>query len=139
VFGWIFCRLGCFLAFDHPGAPSDFFLAQVFSDNLARHNLGLYEALYFIFPLAPMFFVLGKKRRNPGFYLGLLCVAYAPIRFALDFWRIVDVRYLGFTPGQFGAVAMALAGLWFISRTSRYAAQEAQTAPAATPGKGKKA
>ena len=27
-FGWIFGRLGCFLAYDHPGAPTTFFLGQ---------------------------------------------------------------------------------------------------------------
>jgi phosphatidylglycerol:prolipoprotein diacylglycerol transferase len=37
-------------------------------------------------------------------------VLYAPFRFAADFLRIVDVRYGGLTPGQWGCIALALGG-----------------------------
>jgi phosphatidylglycerol:prolipoprotein diacylglycerol transferase len=45
--GWFFGRLGCTLAHDHPGSPSDFVLAVQFPDG-PRHDLGWYEWLYTI-------------------------------------------------------------------------------------------
>src|SRR6185295_15270798 len=43
-FGWIFGRLGCTLAFDHPGSATRFFLGERYTDGVVRHNLGLEEA-----------------------------------------------------------------------------------------------
>ena len=108
-FGWIFGRLGCFLAFDHPGAPTSFFLGQEY-DGRVIHNLGLEEALYTI-ALAAVFARLGRRPRASGFFVGLLPVLYAPFRFVLDFLRAHDARYFGLTPAQYGAVAVLLAGL----------------------------
>ena len=113
-FAWVVGRLGCFVAFDHPGAPTGFFLGQQFKDGVVRHNLGLEEAIYTVF-LAAVFYVLGRKPRPVGFFVGLLPLLYAPVRFGLDFLRIVDVRYLGLTPGQYGSIGVGLLGaviLW---------------------------
>jgi phosphatidylglycerol:prolipoprotein diacylglycerol transferase len=108
-FGWIFGRTGCFVAFDHPGRPTSFFLGQQYRDGVVRHNLGLEEALYTVL-IAALFFVLGRRPRYAGFFLGVFMVLYAPFRFAADFLRIVDVRYGGLTPGQWGCIALALGG-----------------------------
>jgi phosphatidylglycerol:prolipoprotein diacylglycerol transferase len=108
-FGWIFGRAGCFVAFDHPGRATTFLLGQVYKDGVVRHNLGLDEAIYTVL-LAALFYVLGRRRRAPGFFLGLFMVLYAPFRFGVDFLRIVDVRYLGLTPGQYGCIVLVLAG-----------------------------
>ena len=118
-FGWIFGRTGCFVAFDHPGSPTRFFLGQVHKDGVVRHNLGLDEAIYTVF-IAAIFHVLGKRPRPPGFFLGLFMVVYAPFRFSADFLRIVDVRYFGLTPGQYGCIVLALVGV-AILLTRRYA------------------
>lgn len=108
---WFFGRIGCFLAFDHPGSATSFFLAQRYADGVVRHNLGLDEALY-ILPVALLFLWLGRRRtRVPGFFVGLLPVVYAPVRFMLDFLRIADVRYFQFTPGQYGAAVLLVAGV----------------------------
>jgi phosphatidylglycerol:prolipoprotein diacylglycerol transferase len=118
-FGWIFGRTGCFLAFDHPGSPTHFFLSEVDREGIVRHNLGLDEALYTIV-IAAIFFVLGRRaRRAPGFYVGLLAVLYAPVRFMFDFLRIVDVRYFGLTPGQWGAIALVVVGVLIVRRSAR--------------------
>jgi phosphatidylglycerol---prolipoprotein diacylglyceryl transferase len=108
-FGWIFGRLGCFLAYDHRGSPTRFILGQRYHDGVIRHNLGLEEALFTIL-LAAVFLVLSRRRRPDGFYVGLLALLYAPFRFALDFLRVVDVRYGGLTPGQWGALALLVVG-----------------------------
>src|SRR5438045_7371171 len=53
-FGWIFGRLGCTLAFDHPGSETKFFLGERYTDNVARHNLGFEEALYTVLIASPL-------------------------------------------------------------------------------------
>ena len=108
-FGWIFGRLGCFVAFDHPGKPTSFFLGQKNAFGVPIHNLGLEEALFTV-ALAAVFVVLGRRPRFAGFYVGLLPLLYAPFRFLADFLRTEDVTYGGFTPGQYGAVALLVVG-----------------------------
>jgi phosphatidylglycerol:prolipoprotein diacylglycerol transferase len=121
---WFFGRTGCFVAFDHPGAATSFFLAERYADGVVRHNLGLDEALYTL-PVALFFLWLGRGRaRAPGFFVGLLAVLYAPARFLLDSLRLVDVRYLGFTPGQYGAAALIVVGALILWRVP--AQREAQ-------------
>ncbi|QQR89322.1 MAG: prolipoprotein diacylglyceryl transferase [Myxococcales bacterium] len=123
LFGWIFGRLGCFTAHDHPGKVSDFFLAV---DNYQvgmppwqpRHDLGLYEALWAI-AVAILFTLLDRKKRKTGFFLALLPILYAPARFFLDFLRLSpgdapglgDVRYLSLTPGQWASILLFLVGI----------------------------
>jgi len=120
--GWMFGRMGCTVAYDHPGIETQFFLGQRYSDHLVRHNLGLYEALYTIV-IVLLFHFLGKnKRRVPGFFLGVLPLVYAPVRFALDFLRIEDARYFGLTPGQYGSVLLVVAGLLVLRHGKRLAA-----------------
>ena len=126
---WLFGRMGCAFAFDHPGYETSFFLAQRYTDHIVRHNLGLDEAILIV-PLVLLFHFLGRgKPRTPGFYVGLLALAYAPVRFLLDFLRWDDARYFGFTPGQYGAVLLAGIG-WLVLRWTkqRAAALGAETA-----------
>jgi len=131
-FGWLFGRLGCFLAYDHPGRVTSFFLGQEYVDGLVRHNLGLEEALLTI-PMAGLFYALGKKPRAPGFFAGLLALVYAPIRFALDFLRLVDVRYFGLTPGQYGAIGLMFLGLFLLMRSASLRPLDAATPLAQHP------
>ena len=108
-FAWVLGRMGCFVAFDHPGRPTGFVLGQVYRDGIVRHNLGLEEAIYTLF-IAGLFLVLGRRARFPGFFLGLFMLLYAPFRFGVDFLRLIDARYGGLTPAQYGSIALALAG-----------------------------
>src|SRR5437764_737218 len=102
-FAWIFGRLGCALAHDHIGIPSDSFLAVRFPDG-PRFDLGLLELLATI-AIATIFAGLDRRRRPTGLYLALFFALYGPVRFALDALRTGDERYLGWTPGQFASVA----------------------------------
>lgn len=129
-FGWLFGRIGCFLAHDHPGAVSDFPLAvadyrvpEMLPPWQPRHDLGLYEALFTVV-VAGLFFALGRRRRRRGFFLALLPLVYAPARFGLDFLRATDTpeadpRILGLTPGHYGALALLLVGLYVSFRVWR--------------------
>ena len=123
-FGWIFGRLGCFVAFDHPGLATHFVLGERYVDGVVRHNLGLEEAL-FIAVVAGLFLVLGRKARPAGFFVGLLAVLYTPVRFGLDALRIDDARYFGLTPAQYGAVGLLLVGLGVMTAAFRRGAGSA--------------
>ncbi|MEE2752332.1 MAG: prolipoprotein diacylglyceryl transferase family protein [Myxococcota bacterium] len=124
-FAWFLGRMGCFSVHDHIGRETTFFLGVEFPANwLAagdpggiRHDLGLYEALWALC-IAGVFLILDRKARKPGFFLATWCFLYAPIRFAMDFWRSTDlgvnrsdIRYWGLTPAQYLAVLMFLAGI----------------------------
>lgn len=114
--GWFFGRLGCFVAFDHPGTPTTFFLAQRYRDGVIRHNLGLYEALY-VLPVALLFLWLGRGgARRPAFFAGLSAVLYAPVRFLLDTLRTDDARYFQLTPGQYSAILLLAVGVVLLVR-----------------------
>lgn len=120
--GWMFGRTGCFLAHDHIGRPTDFFLAVDFPGG-ARHDLGLYEALWTVV-IAATFFALRKRPFRPGMFNALFAVMYAPIRFMFDFlrntdYKNADVRWAGLTPAQYGMIGLFIAGLVVLWRLSR--------------------
>lgn len=111
--GWIFGRLGCYTAHDHPGARTDFWLAVPYPDG-TRHDLGLYEALA---AMAIAFVVTRVAAGRPpkGTVIGLCALLYAPVRFLLDFLRADDLRradprYFQLTPAQWLSVATVVLG-----------------------------
>ncbi|MDF1565127.1 MAG: prolipoprotein diacylglyceryl transferase [Deltaproteobacteria bacterium] len=121
VLAWFLGRTGCFFAHDHIGRLSDFPLAVAFPEG-ARHDLGLYEAL-FVLTLFVAMKLLDRRERFHGFYAGLAIAAYAPVRFGLDFLRAEDleslgkrsdIRFLGLTPAQYGAIALLGLGVWIL-------------------------
>ena len=139
--GFFFGRVGCTLAFDHPGqkasefglwnwfheatggaVPELFPLAMEFPERWGggiRHNLGFYEALLWL-GLMILFLWLGRKPRRRGLYVWLLPILYAPFRFLLDFLRAMpdevafggDPRYLGMTPAQYTSIAFLAVGIY---------------------------
>ncbi len=125
--GWFFGRLGCALVHDHPGAPTSFFLAVDFGNHGPggiRHDLGLYEAIWWIVIIG-LFFAIDRAkphlRAQRGFFLGLLPVVYAPVRFSLDFLRVLpaeggDARYFGLTPAQYISMTVFVVGLVLLKR-----------------------
>ena len=82
---------------------------------VAYHDLGLYEVIWSL-AMFGVFFVLDKKPRPPGFFVGLIFLCYGPVRLAFDLFRhpSTDTRYLGLTPAQYLSVAMALIGAWIL-------------------------
>lgn len=126
-FGWFWGRMGCFTAHDHVGKLSDFFLAVDFGSSSygdyyggARHDLGLYEAI-FVFFIAVIFFMIRRKDLYQSSFAILFCVLYAPVRFGLDFLRHTDLpnpdtRWNGLTPAQYGSILLFVAGLILLSQ-----------------------
>lgn len=122
TFGWAFGRLGCFVAHDHPGTVTDFYLGVYgmcpgLSKDVACHDMGLYEALW-SFGMGALFLALDRVPRKPGIYPILLGTIYAPTRFMMDFLRpeSTDVRYSGLTPAQYWCVVFFAACLYLLMR-----------------------
>jgi phosphatidylglycerol---prolipoprotein diacylglyceryl transferase len=137
--GWAFGRAGCSLAHDHPGVFSDAWFAVQYPGG-ARLDLGLIEFVLTL-PLAFAFLWLGRRARPWGFFLGSMCIAYAPVRFALDFLRVrdgdkADARYLALTPAQWLSVGLFAAGLgvWlYMKRDPARAVAPPSTPPSFKP------
>ncbi len=136
--GWAFGRFGCSLAHDHPGRVSDAWFAVQFpppawsapgTPAAGRFDLGLYEFVVTLV-LCGLTTLLWRRNphRPPGYYLGLLGLIYAPIRFGFDFLREAgpniygsDRRYAALTPGQWACLALMVVSLnfWVKARRSK--------------------
>lgn len=143
-------RLGCTLAHDHPGIVTTFPLAvslrsadalsyiqNVYANagraaelpapgtlmHMGFHDLGWYEFLYLAIVVVPV--ILLRARRStvsePGQALTTFLVLYMPVRLALDFLRVSDARYSGFTPAQWAAIAViaVLPGIYMRTRRAQ--------------------
>lgn len=113
--GWVFGRLGCTVAGDHPGPRSrDAWWAFHYPDG-PRHNLGFYEMLLTLLVIVPVNFYLTRRPQPEGRVLGVTCLIYGVGRFLLDFLRATDVshpdpRYGGLTLAHYTSAALALFG-----------------------------
>lgn len=126
--GWFFGRMGCFVAHDHPGTETNFWLGVYgicqpdSRKSIACHDLGLYEALWSL-GMFGVFALMDRRPWKPGTLVLTLGLAYGPVRFAMDFLRpeVTDARYLGFTPGQYGSallMVVCLGALYFRSQSA---------------------
>jgi phosphatidylglycerol:prolipoprotein diacylglycerol transferase len=113
--GWLFGRLGSFMAHHHPGRLTHCFLGVHYPDGV-RHDLGLDEALYAA-TIALLFRLLRRRVRPVGTYTTILIVTYAPMRFALDFLRTTDRRYFGLTLAQAGCFLLWAAAMYLATAT----------------------
>lgn len=119
---WVIGRLGCAVAHDHPGVRSNLWFAVEYPGG-PRLDLGAMEAVL-VLPLALLVLRLRRRRRPEGFFVGLMCLYYAPLRFMLDLFRARDIagadaRYAGLTPAQWGASLLFGVGLYFSSLARR--------------------
>lgn len=147
TFAWFFGRLGCTFAHDHPGHITDFFLGISLESEEARefirrayfnagrlaelppahelrklafHDLGWYEWLYTTIVMIPAMLFLDRKPRRPGTFVAAFFIIYSPVRFAMDFLRIADERYLGLTPGHWAAFGVLGAGIALLFYNRRF-------------------
>lgn len=138
LLGWFIGRLGCYSIHDHPGIPCIGFLCVPFPDGTRRLDMGLLDGLLALaiaigvwvwrrggFYTRPpgrqgvlLRATLRKDEVKPcptGMTSAIIIALYGIGRFALDFLRVGDVRYAGFTPAQFGSIALvvlAIVGAW---------------------------
>lgn len=157
---WIFGRMGCAVAHDHPGAraSADAIFAVAYgpadaahvvagplgielrSGSAPRYDLGLLECMFAI-ALGAVLIASWRRRLPTGFYVGAVPLAYAPVRFALDFLRVAeadggDARYAGLTPAQWSCIALGLFAAVFLLRlaTRRRGADATAPPPADAAG-----
>lgn len=117
TFAWMFGRFGCASVHDHPGSTTDFFLGITWTDGVVRHDLGFYEALWWIVIVAVVM-IADRKPRAVGFYPALVATMYAPARFFFDFLREDvdaggDIRYFGLTPGHYLSLLLFAVGVYY--------------------------
>ena len=109
-------RAGCAIAHDHKGRLTDSWLAVRFPDG-PRYDLGLLELALTPILVAVVTWVARHDRR-PGMITGALAVAYAILRFPLDFLRATDLgvesdpRHFGLTPAQWACFLLLGVGAW---------------------------
>ncbi|MBA2544023.1 MAG: prolipoprotein diacylglyceryl transferase [Deltaproteobacteria bacterium] len=114
----LFGRAGCASVHDHVGVATAFPFAVDFPANNPagvvgpHHDLGLYEMVLFGALVAATAWLLRTPRR-PGWYVGVVAIAYAVPRFGLDLLRreTSDPRYALLTPAQWGCIATVAAGI----------------------------
>lgn len=83
-FGWLVGRLGCALAHDHRGLSTNSWIGVRFPEG-SRYDLGVIEFLYLI-ALSTAFYLIDRRPRRVGLYLGLFGVLYGGFRVWLG-WR----------------------------------------------------
>ncbi len=88
-----------------------------------RFDLGLMDAILAAFVFIALL-VVSRKPQREGVLMVVVLLMYGSVRFFLDFLRNTDLghadaRYLGFTPAQYGSLAIIVAGLlvWRESRS----------------------
>jgi phosphatidylglycerol:prolipoprotein diacylglycerol transferase len=115
--GFTFGRLGCSLVHDHPGAivdPSHPLAVGPWPGGEYRFDNGLLEFMYLV-PIALfVHLVFGWAKSAPGRIAGLVCLLYAPFRFALDFMREKDKTYLGLTTAHYATMIILAIGVYLL-------------------------
>lgn len=136
--GWMFGRAGCASVHDHLGAtasPGTFIAVEAPTgarDEVTTHvgfidlthghhlrfDLGLLELIFTII-LVICFALTWRRKLAVGTYVIASALAYAPVRFGMDFLRIPeseggDTRYGGLTPAQYGCFVLFGFGLYMI-------------------------
>ena len=137
--GFTIGRIGCSVVSDHPGAQTDFwggfdypagFVAnhpELYDPGVPTamrlHNLGLYEFVY-LTVVCLVLYTVTIKRRPHGFVAAFMGLAYAPVRFNLEFLRLsqTDPRYVGLTFAQWVSVAVFVAAAIYMVQIYRKSA-----------------
>lgn len=118
--GWAIGRIGCFFTHEHPGKFTNFFLGVRYPDGV-RHDLGLYDAMNAALLALVLFLFRNTFKKWPGAVTAFVLCWYGIARFFLDFLRatdgsIIDARYAGLTPGQYGSMVLIIVGVWIFIR-----------------------
>ena len=97
---------------------------EYLNPHTAIHDLGFYEALWFL-ALVPLFYWLDRKPRFPGFFAMLLLFTHMPMRIYLDTFRLRDGidrwyfatdSFQGVTPAQIISGSFMILGVWIFAK-----------------------
>src|SRR5690606_16065338 len=109
VVGFTMGRLRSSPVHDHPGAivgPCRPLAGAPWPGGEYRFDNGLLEFMYLVPIVLFVHFVFGWAKSAPGRIAGLVCLLYAPFRFALDFMREKDKTYLGLTTAHYATMIL---------------------------------
>lgn len=90
--GWVFGRVGCALAHDHPGVMSTSIFAVQFPGG-SQFDLAVIEVIFLVVVLLPLFVMLDRRQHAPGFWLGAFLWIYSAFRLLLDTLHVDPPRY----------------------------------------------
>jgi len=142
-FAWVFGRGGCSVVHDHPGmlakagalfavewpnakeAPLASDGIRLIHGSVIRYDLGLLEWMFTVI-VAAAFIATWHKKVQTGTYIAAVALAYAPVRFVMDYLRITDtdqadLRYGSLTFAQWMCIALFTFGaaMVFLMRQHR--------------------
>lgn len=127
--GFFFGRIANFINNELWGRVTDVSWAMVPpGQTVARHPSQLYEALLEGLVMFLVLLYLSRRRRGPGFFLGMFMALYGVFRFAVEFVREPDVQ-LGYllgwmTMGQLLSAPLIALGVWVVWRSTRVSSEE---------------
>lgn len=124
--GIFFGRIANFINGELWGRPTNVPWGMVFPNapgGMPRHPSQLYEAFLEGLVIFVVLWVLSRRKRPEGFYIGMMLALYAVFRTFVEFFREPDAQ-LGFiagpfTMGQLLTLPLLLAGLWLVWRALR--------------------
>jgi phosphatidylglycerol:prolipoprotein diacylglycerol transferase len=147
--GWMFGRLGCYVAHDHPGnlVAGEWYsfmgvnypcpaahcpvrenlgwivTASEVKPEWMRYDMGFFEVVVAA-ALATFYAVADFFRPRMGFFVAAIATYYGPVRFVLDYLRVkniqgADPRYFGLTPAQYSAIAVMAVGAYLCFLVAR--------------------
>ncbi|MBN2723593.1 MAG: prolipoprotein diacylglyceryl transferase [Deltaproteobacteria bacterium] len=130
IHAWVFGRMGCSFAHDHPGTfTSSWFSVrwpvnhpdQIFNPDMlpGRHDLGLYEFFYTFIILGVLYLTARKNDPFPGFTSSIIFMLYGPVRFMMDFVRTTDLTFFYLTAGQYVAIMISVFGVFLFFRNRK--------------------
>ena len=102
MLGWSIGRIGCFLAGDVIGKPTDFVLGIVSPaiDVVTRHPVAGYEVFVSIIIFAMLLFVYKTRVLKDGLIFFIGFALYFAARFGIEFIREYREIYFGFSASQ---------------------------------------
>jgi phosphatidylglycerol:prolipoprotein diacylglycerol transferase len=105
------------------GTVTKFGFIELVRGHDPRFDLGLLELLFTII-LVACFMVTWRRRLAIGTYVIASALAYAPVRFAMDFLRVPesqggDPRDAGLTPAQWACIVLFVYGVAMIPYVKR--------------------
>ncbi|MFB6262470.1 MAG: prolipoprotein diacylglyceryl transferase family protein [Bradymonadaceae bacterium] len=92
TFAWFFGRVGCTSVHDHLGVQAPAWFPLAFDvparwGGAIRFDLGFLEAIWWLVIVATVV-LLDRRPRKRGFFMAIVPLMYAPVRFVLDFLRL---------------------------------------------------
>jgi phosphatidylglycerol:prolipoprotein diacylglycerol transferase len=114
---FIFGRLGCSVAHDHPGIRTASLLGVQYPGG-TRYDLGVLE-VFFLLLLVGFIALLDRPKRPAGFFLGVFLAMYGAFRFALDSLHEAPPAYFGISVDHWFGGAAFVIGLIVLMKARR--------------------